>query len=144
MWFLGCYLIGDSVVIRINLSTAVRRGIVMLSATKHLGPANEVLSEAKDDTVAFRMTRQEVAFFGCCMLMPIMWINNKGMSPISKIAKILAFLPYIAGIGFVLFSIYKFKQHKCGAYPVCECFPLFPPCQWEWVRRNRLTHQFLF
>ncbi len=36
--------------IDINLSTKVRRSTVMLSATKHLGPANEILSEAKDDS----------------------------------------------------------------------------------------------
>ncbi len=120
MWFLGCYLIGDSEVIRINLSTAVRRGTVMLSATKHLGPANEILSEAKDDTVAFRRTRQEVAFFGCCMLMPIMWINNIGginfarkmmENPISlnantKIDQVLSFLCFTCRlIGSVLLSV---------------------------------------
>jgi hypothetical protein len=57
----------------------------------------------------------------------------------SKLAKILSILSFIAGIGFLLAAFFKFKQHKCCGYPVCVCFPLFPPCQWEWVRRNRLT-----
>ncbi len=36
-------------VIRINLRTAARRRTIMLSATKHLGPANEILRFAQDD-----------------------------------------------------------------------------------------------
>ena len=35
--------------IRINLLTAVRRRTVILSAMKHLGPANEILRLAQDD-----------------------------------------------------------------------------------------------
>jgi hypothetical protein len=38
-----------SVVMRINLSAAVRESPVMLSAAKHLGPANEILRFAQDD-----------------------------------------------------------------------------------------------
>jgi hypothetical protein len=36
--------------IGINLGTAIRRRIVMLSATKHLGAVNEILRFAQDDT----------------------------------------------------------------------------------------------
>jgi len=35
--------------IRVNLSTAVKESPVILSATKHLGPANEILRFAQDD-----------------------------------------------------------------------------------------------
>jgi len=73
-----------------------------------------------------------------------MQVAEKGRKGMSNLAKILIILSFIAGIGFLLAAFFKFKEHKCGGYPVCVCFPLFPPCQWEWVRRNRLTHQLLF
>jgi hypothetical protein len=48
----------------------------------------------------------------------------------SKIAKILLLLAYTVGFFFLIAGVIKLKQHKCGDYPVCVCFPNFPPCKW--------------
>jgi hypothetical protein len=73
-----------------------------------------------------------------------MQVYEKGIKGMSKIAKIIIILATLSGIVLAVLAVIRFKQHKCGNYPLCDCFPNFPPCQWEWVRRNKLTYQFLF